>query len=117
MNAGTARARRFRAYTRSAVPTRRTPSGNPALASLPKSLQRDIRVADDLRPFVDLRPDPRRKLNGRIGDGLEAERCEPLLEFRRHHDHHQGAMQDVDDLARRAGRDHEASDDIGLQIG
>jgi len=44
-------------------------SGNPALASLLKLLQCDIRVADHLRPFVDLRPDPGRPGLTSRGDG------------------------------------------------
>ena len=68
-----------------------------------------------LRPLRDFRLDPVGELRGRAGDRLEAERHQTLPEFRHRDDAGDLAMQEIDDLLRRAGRRQQAGQDVGFE--
>src|SRR5947207_7804911 len=68
---------------------------------------RDVRVLDDLAPFGDLGPDVGGELGRRDAGRLEAERQNLLLHLGQREARGNLALQEVDDLLRRArGREH-----------
>src|SRR6516165_12288425 len=65
-----------------------------------RSLHLDVGPADDLAPLVDLDLDLRGELLRRIGDGVEAEHLEALLDVGQRHDRLDLAVEEIDDRAR-----------------
>src|SRR5512139_409129 len=73
------------------------------LAVMPGSIHFDVRGLGDLGPFVQLAPDQRVELLGRIADGLQAEFCHAFLHLRQLHRGAEIGVEPAHRLARRAG--------------